>query len=74
MAWNPSAEVQVARDAAAKLGVLAKTTVAQVVITYVTTDGRLGSITYGATKPLCDETKKLGDKLYDKAMEYFEET
>jgi hypothetical protein len=68
MAWNPSPEVQVARDVAAKLGHLAKSRVTQVVITYVTPDGRLGSVTYGADKSLCDTAQVLGDALYAHTM------
>lgn len=73
MAWNPSPHVQVARDAAHGIGKLESSMVERVVVTYTTADGRIGSITYGRTKPLCDETKKLGDKLYNAAMKYFEE-
>jgi hypothetical protein len=73
MAWNPSPEVQVARDAAAKLGPLARSTVNQVVIIYTTDDGRLGSITYGKTRELCAQAKLLGDKLYERTMEHFED-
>jgi hypothetical protein len=74
MAWNPSPEVQVARDAAAKLGELAKSDAIQVAIIYVTADGRLGTVTYGKTKELCAETKKLGDKLYQTTYRHFEES
>lgn len=73
MAWNPSPEVQVARDAASRLGSLAKSDVRQVVVVYITADGRLGTVTYGATKELCAETKRLGDAVYQRIMEKWEE-
>jgi len=62
MAWNPSPEVAVARDAANRLG--AK----QVVVIYLT-DDKIGMASYGATKELCREAGKLGDLLYEAAME-----
>lgn len=73
MAWNPSPEVQVARDAASKLGSLAQSTVKQVVIIYVTEDERLGSVTYGQTRELCAQAKLLGDKLYQRTIDHFED-
>ena len=73
MAWNPSPEVQVARDAAARLGNLAKASVVQVVIIYVTDDDRLGSVTYGQNRQLCDQAKQLGDKLYQRTIEHWED-
>ncbi|MGB4031210.1 MAG: hypothetical protein WBK94_03010 [Tenuifilaceae bacterium] len=71
MAWNPSPQVRVARDAAATLGRLAKSPVIQVAIVYITADGRLGTVTYGQTKALCAEAKALGDELYDAAMNFY---
>lgn len=69
MAWNPSPEVAVARDAAAKLGPLAKSEVQQIIVLYVTADDRLGLATYGKDKRLCAAAKWLGDKLYDRTVE-----
>lgn len=71
MAWNPSPEVQVARDAAGRLGAITKATVTQVVIVYITDDGRLGTVTYGKDRQLCAEAKLLGDKLYERTMEHW---
>lgn len=67
MAWNPSPEVAVARDAAKKLGA------DRVVITYTTVAGAIGYASYGETKLLCAETKRLADKLHATAYEFFEE-
>lgn len=63
MAWNPSPEVAVARDAAAKLK--AK----QCVVIYITEDDKVGMASFGKTKVLCSDAGKLGDFLFHKAME-----
>lgn len=73
MAWNPSPEVQVARDAASRLGTIAKTTVKQIVLIYITDDDRLGSVTYGRDRNLCAQAKLLGDKLYRRTIEHWED-
>lgn len=65
MAWNPSPEVAVARDAARKL------IADRCVILYTTPTGQIAYASYGETKALCAETRKLGDALYDRAMEWF---
>lgn len=67
MAWNPSPEVALVRDAAAKLGA------DRAVIVYTLPDGRLGYASYGQTKALCAETRKLADKLYERAETWFVE-
>lgn len=67
MAWNPTAEVAVARDAAAKLNA------DRCVILYTTADGQIGYASYGETKSLCSETKRLADVIYDTSMKWFEE-
>ena len=61
MAWNPSLEVAVARDAAKRLG-----NADQCIIIYVnfTTNG-IGMATYGKTKRLCDEAGTLGNIAFD---------
>jgi hypothetical protein len=71
VAWNPSPEVAVARDAADRLAKCAGVGVRQVVILYVTDDGRLGLSTYGRTKQLCGVAGHVGDKLYELAMRLF---
>lgn len=59
MAWNPSPEVAAARDIAAKLDA------DQVIVVYINRrTKKMGSITYGRTRALCDATKPLGDAAY----------
>lgn len=73
MAWNPAPEVQVARDAATRLGQLAKSTVRKVVILYTTQDDRIGTVSFGQTKVECSQAKLLSDKLYAEAIAHFED-
>jgi hypothetical protein len=65
MAWNPSREVAIARDVAAKIA----PGVEQTIIFYITDAGQLGYASYGKTKEKCAEAKWLADKLFVKAME-----
>lgn len=65
MAWNPSPEVAVARDAARKLGAN------RCVVIYIT-DENFGMASYGETKQLCKWAGGLGDALYDEARRYIE--
>lgn len=65
MAWNPSKEVAVARDAAKALG-----DAPQCIVIWVTPDGeRLGVASYGRTRELCAATKVMADAAYDAVME-----
>jgi predicted secreted protein len=68
MAWNPSPEVAVARDAAVKLKA------DRVVIVYTTAAGNIGYASYGETKALCAEAKVIADKVYKTAYRHFENT
>ena len=64
MAWNPSQKVADCRDIAEKWG-----DKHQVII--IALDRRLETITmatYGATKQLCDDAKRLGDAAYKAVM------
>ena len=64
MAWNPSPEVAVARDAAKKLDA------SECIILWIDHDKELvGMASYGKTKALCAEARQHGDYLYDKFME-----
>ena len=65
MAWNPSPEVAVARDAAKRLKA------DRCVVLYTTAEGKIGYASYGETKSLCAESRRLGDLLYKHAHEYF---
>ena len=69
MAWNPSKEVTVAREAAKSLG-----DAAVCVVIWVTADGeRLGMASYGKTKKICEgDAKALGDHLYRESMKFAE--
>jgi len=68
MAWNPSPEVAVARDAAKKLNA------EMCVVLYVDLrKGQMGYASYGKTRALCDETKKLADHCYAAAKGWFEQ-
>lgn len=63
MAFNPSPEVAVARDAAKRLDAAA------VIVLYVSADGKkLGLASYGRTKELCKRAGKIGDDLHAIAM------
>lgn len=68
MAWNPSPEVAVARDAARKLGV---DQVMVVTIDY--SKNQIGSITYGANKKLCAHAAQLGKAAYRAVFKAMEE-
>ncbi len=60
MAWNPSPEVAAARDFANKFGA------ERVVIVHVNdSTGKMGFVTYGANRALCDDTKRLGEAAYN---------
>jgi len=68
MAWNPSPEVQVARDAAAKLGDADQV----IIITINYAKNQLGAVTYGKTKQLCSGAKLLGLRAYEAVYEAIE--
>lgn len=73
MAWNPSPEVQVARDAAAKLGRMAGSQVDQIIVTYITADDRVGYASYGKNKQKCDAAHWLAEKIRSRVLEVFED-
>ena len=66
MAWNPSPEVAVARDAAKRLS----NADICVVLWIDETGEHLGMASYGKTVVLCETAKGLGNVLYEKAMDY----
>ena len=67
MAWNPSPEVAVARDAARKLNATTGC-----LIIYINQDGSFGMASYGHTRQMCSKMGKLGDHLFDQTRKYFQ--
>ena len=65
MAWNPSPEVAVARDAAAKLG-----DVEMCIVLYITKDSNLGMASYGKTSKLCKKAGLIGDIAFESVREF----
>lgn len=70
MAWNPSPEVQVSRDAAARLSAITKGTVNRCIVMYTTAEGKIGYASYGMNSRLCVDTKALADHVYRAARDY----
>ena len=58
MAWNPSPKVAAARDFGKRFQ---KSTV---IIISIDDDGGCEYVSYGKTRMLCDEAKRLGDKIF----------
>ena len=66
MAWNPSKEVAVARDAAKQLG-----DASMCVVLWIDETGEhIGMASYGKTRSLCDTAKGIGENAYEKTLEY----
>lgn len=59
MAFNPSKEVAIARDAAVKLGA------DRCILIYTTADGKFNYSSFGQTKQLCDNARKMADVGYE---------
>lgn len=68
MAWNPSPQVAVARDAAQKLGKLADGQVAKCIVLYETDDGRFGYASYGRTPNLCRDARREAEQIFKYVM------
>lgn len=66
MAWNPSPQVAVARDAAKALKAN------RCIVLYTNEQGQIGYASYGETKQLCKEAKQIADSVYEAAMDWFE--
>lgn len=63
MAWNPSREVAIARDLAPKLNA------DQVVVLYINrSEGTVRYASYGRTRELCADAKKIADVAFDAVM------
>lgn len=71
MAWNPSPEVAVARDAANKLTSHYGVKVQKCIVTFVLADDRLGCASYGVDKAHCAAAKSLADAIYEAAMDHY---
>jgi len=71
MAWNPTPEVAVSRDAAERIGAIHGSPVDLCVVLYTLADGRIGYASYGTDRAKCAEARKLADKLYDRAVRFF---
>lgn len=67
MAFNPSKEVAIARDAAVKLGSK------RVVIFYTLPSGLYGYASYGETSALCKQAKQEADSIFLAVGEAFAE-
>ena len=66
MAWNPSPKVSDCRTIARKWK-------RDRVIILALDDRTMEMASYGETKRLCDDAKKLGDVAYDAIMRYLED-
>ena len=67
MAWNPSPEGAVARDAAVRLEAI------MTVVVFVRDDGSFGFASYGRNAGLCAKAGGLGEALYAATMKHFED-
>jgi len=68
MAWNPSPEVAVARDAAQRLGSLAKASTERCIVFYELQDGRFGYASFGRTPNLCKDAQRLAESILQFCM------
>ncbi len=68
MAWSPSPQVAVARDAARGLGA----DMGAIVVYFDSRDG-IGMASYGANRELCRVIGEVGNICIAKAMDYFED-
>ena len=66
MAWNPSPKVAIARDFAKKFGKK------QIIILAIDKNGVLEYASYGETKKLCDNAKRVADIAFDAIMKFYE--
>lgn len=64
MAWNPSPEVQVARDAATAIGKVTKANIDMCIVTWIDNQSRAGYASYGRTSVLCGMARRVADVAY----------
>ena len=72
MAWNPRPEVKEVRDAARRMGEQLGSKVDRAVLLLTTEDGRIGYSSYGSNAERCGVAKRLGDAIYEAAMQQAE--
>ena len=65
MAWNPTPEVQVARDAAVAIGKVTKAAIDVCVVTWIDSLSRAGYASYGRTSVLCGMARRIADVSYE---------
>lgn len=68
MAWNPTPEVAATRDFGEKFGA------DRVIVIYTTPQGKLGYASWGETRALCANTKRLAEVAYDAVYDAIAET
>lgn len=71
MAWNPTPEVKVARDAAKAL-TKAGRFIDRCVILFTTEQGQIGYASYGKDSNHCGQARRLADSIYERAIEAME--
>lgn len=65
MAWNPSPEVKIARDAATAIGDLKGRETDMCIVTWIGTDMTAGYASYGRTPGLCGMARRFADASYE---------
>ena len=73
MAWNPTPEVQVARDAANALTKSGRL-INRCVVLFTTEQGQVGYASFGRDSGLCGTARRLGDAAYEALRNQFEDT
>lgn len=69
MAWNPTPEVQVARDAAAAIDKVTNATIDMCIVTWIDNQSRAGYASYGRTSVLCGMARRIADVAYEAILD-----
>jgi len=69
MAWNPSPEVQVARDTAAGIGHVTKANIDVCVVMWIDDQSRAGYASFGRTPVLCGMARRVADVAYESVQD-----
>lgn len=72
MAWNPTPEVQVARDAAKALTKSGRF-IDRCIVLYTTEQGQIAYASYGKDSAHCGQARRLADEAYDRVHQVFHE-